>query len=712
MTINIIYSNLNSLSENIISSNIHKFLCDDSESSVYDSKDIIIKNYKPDTFSVKDRTTDGSFMEKNGVSADDWLFSHIYNEINLLEKSGVLKFDNKSKIIDHCNSQLEFFLSYKHKGKTLSSLILNQEIVDIARKILSYCFFKNADVELYSHKRFNEFAFNIIPNLIKNRLLDKKYTSKDCLLFSVASGLIGLDIKGSIAASSRFSSRGILIKNFYDKPYEDIEDFIWRELNNKINCYHFTVDYWEEFNDDVLKRPCNLLWFLDDYIESIFDLFLIQKLLTLNKELYVTIIPKNGRYGNDMSFVDILKVIKEPIFSGLINFLKKDRIVISSKGPRMGAVNLYKLSPEIISLLSSCDCVFIKGCRAYELVQGGLNKISYFAFAVSREFSENETGFDAHLNPLILIQSKPGEFTYWGFKGRTKRSKISRKREFGLCFSTVEEHEIRKRSDALRPLLKEFEKLLELYNIIHKEYRNAYYDEVKLIVDRIGERTKDTYNKIAYRYRELRSEYPGKMDQSFFEKLLDIVNPLVEKEILGDNGQKLHLLDVGTGSGRDLRYFKKFKNLKAIGIDNSPAFIQILNELSQDSEIDKGSFFNANMRKLSLFKEHQFDIVRHNASLLHLPVTPIRIGADEAIAESFRVLKPGGILYIWAKAGDGLKILDTEEGLGERIFQLFTEKSLADLLTRNQFQIISIEKCLEERPSGTIPMIAVFAQKK
>jgi len=264
------------------------------------------------------------------------------------------------------------------------------------------------------------------------------------------------------------------------------------------------------------------------------------------------------------------------------------------------------------------------------------------------------------------------------------------------------------RSEESFMLLEELTSLL----IDNKDIGFKTRTRVNFIIDRISLIVKESYDQIAYKYTQVRSDFPSKMDREFIEKLIFQARELVRDGILGDHSQVLHLLDVGTGSGRDLRYFKKhYSDVRAIGIDISSVFIKILHQLAEEGEIENSSYYELDMRNLNKFENATFDIVRHNASLLHLPVTDLGLGADEAIAESYRVLKPYGIVYIWAKAGQGLKIIDTNEGLGERIFQLFTEELLSNILKRNGFQILSIETREEIRSSNPFDMIAAFAQK-
>ncbi len=180
---------------------------------------------------------------------------------------------------------------------------------------------------------------------------------------------------------------------------------------------------------------------------------------------------------------------------------------------------------------------------------------------------------------------------------------------------------------------------------------------------------------------------------------------------MGDNDGMLTLLDVGTGYGRDLEYLFGLEGIRAIGIDNANNFVKVLETLAENGKLPKGSFYKADMRNLSIFSDESFDIVRNHAALVHIPVTPIGVGADEVIGESFRVLKPHGLFYVYAKQGEGLQYSDTGEGLGGRVFQLYTPELLLNLLKKHGFDVFNVEFYKSTRPTGTVNWIAVYASK-
>lgn len=178
---------------------------------------------------------------------------------------------------------------------------------------------------------------------------------------------------------------------------------------------------------------------------------------------------------------------------------------------------------------------------------------------------------------------------------------------------------------------------------------------------------------------------------------------------MGRDYKNLKLLDVGTGHGRDLKYALEL-GFDAVGVDNADTFINGLEKLANENIIPKDSFAKADMRNLP-FEDNSFDIVRQQASLLHLPIVSKGYTVDKAIEENYRILKEDGLLYVLVKKGDGIQYVDTNEGLGERIFQFHNENTIENLIKRNGFEIIDITNELENRKGKIVEWVMVIAKK-
>lgn len=231
-------------------------------------------------------------------------------------------------------------------------------------------------------------------------------------------------------------------------------------------------------------------------------------------------------------------------------------------------------------------------------------------------------------------------------------------------------------------------------------------DELNRLAREFLEITKQTYDKTAVIYsntNEMRRRYE---DTEKFNLLFETAKRELNKSI-----DELSILDVGTGSGRDIKYIASRGVKKIIGLDNSEGFIKILKELEKRKEIPANSFVKGDMLDLP-FDDEIFDIIRQNASLVHIPITTKGEMLDKAIKESYRVLKEKGILIISVKKGEGVQFIDTKDGLGGRIFQMHTIESITKIIKENKFDVLKIAEEKEYRNNNIIEWINVIAKKE
>lgn len=184
----------------------------------------------------------------------------------------------------------------------------------------------------------------------------------------------------------------------------------------------------------------------------------------------------------------------------------------------------------------------------------------------------------------------------------------------------------------------------------------------------------EKYNKSAVQYARSRL---GAEDRAELEKLKALLRP-------GDA-----VLDVGCAAGRDTRILHDM-GLKATGVDLAEKLLEIAQKANPDIK-----FVLADVRQLP-FKDGSFQAVWASAVLHHVakPEMPI------VLAEFYRILAPGGILYIHTKAGSGR--LQTKEFtvLGaKRHFQLLFPEELEAMLQEGSFQKLE----LKVKPSKSRP---------
>lgn len=175
------------------------------------------------------------------------------------------------------------------------------------------------------------------------------------------------------------------------------------------------------------------------------------------------------------------------------------------------------------------------------------------------------------------------------------------------------------------------------------------------------------------------------------------------------------LLDCGFGSGRDLLIASRL-GYKVFGCE---ACTKYYNDFIVSYPEYKGNLRHEDMRELS-FNSEFFDIVRHNASFLHMPLIGPRYTIHKVFEESWRVLRHGGVMYIYTKAGNGFRLLDTGEGFGLRPFQYFTKDLLAHVLVESGFSVEYLAGIEKDRvlrqPDGAevrkkIPWVEAIARK-
>lgn len=98
------------------------------------------------------------------------------------------------------------------------------------------------------------------------------------------------------------------------------------------------------------------------------------------------------------------------------------------------------------------------------------------------------------------------------------------------------------------------------------------------------------------------------------------------------------VLEPGCGSGAVCRELARWPQIdEMVGLDPSPAFLAKARELA--AGITNLRFDEGDARSLP-YEEAEFDAVVFHTCLTHVP------GAEKAIAEAFRVLRPGGRLAV------------------------------------------------------------------
>lgn len=156
-------------------------------------------------------------------------------------------------------------------------------------------------------------------------------------------------------------------------------------------------------------------------------------------------------------------------------------------------------------------------------------------------------------------------------------------------------------------------------------------------------------------------DYYNRNADSFFQSTARVdMSPLYERflALVGPQGD---ILDAGCGSGRDAKAFKDL-GYQVSAFDASE-------ELARRAEEHVGITVEV-LSFTDFVASQSFDGVWACASLLHLRKAEL----PDALARLWRSLRPGGVLYVSFKLGDG------ERTHGERLFTDLNEQSLHDLI--------------------------------
>lgn len=126
-----------------------------------------------------------------------------------------------------------------------------------------------------------------------------------------------------------------------------------------------------------------------------------------------------------------------------------------------------------------------------------------------------------------------------------------------------------------------------------------------------------------------------------------------------------HILEAGCASGRESAYFIK-KNARVVGVDLSKNLLRIARRNNPRAKYIRANFLRIPKRA------NVFDGVFAHAALVHLEtIREVR----QALREFYRVVKPGGIVYVRVKKHvNGKKtavVSDTFSG-HKRFFRYFT----------------------------------------
>jgi hypothetical protein len=389
-------------------------------------ENIFTKGYEPGTFTIGERKAKPEYISIDDPSSfEDWVIEEAHSDLDrlipIVENHCPWILPSKSDINSIPREVLECF-DYMFDEKTiLADEIYQQEYTDVIRRL--NCIYLTGWPRL-PFNEYDEVNTKLLPVGLRIAAKCENVDLPTLLRISTASGLIGINFKRNASATSVLYTNNIIPVTF-ERSMSKLADQVFGALLDKSNN-GWGINCENEFIYQVLnsRKQLSLIFFTDDFLESIIDLKLIEHILRQNLNLRVTIVPRASRFGNDASYQDIYYFIQQNTFKYLLECVAKKRLFIEPGGPLSGNVNGLRLSKNVLGQIMASDIVFAKGARSFECLQG-LKKPAFFAFAVCRSISEAVTGIDAETGKLVLIYQEQGRHSFIGYRKRHLRPKIS-----------------------------------------------------------------------------------------------------------------------------------------------------------------------------------------------------------------------------------------------------------------------------------------------
>jgi ubiquinone/menaquinone biosynthesis C-methylase UbiE len=163
------------------------------------------------------------------------------------------------------------------------------------------------------------------------------------------------------------------------------------------------------------------------------------------------------------------------------------------------------------------------------------------------------------------------------------------------------------------------------------------------------------------------------------------------------------VLDLGCGACHDAAELSR-RGLKLVGCDPARA---LLIEGLTNREI--ATFVQAESRRLPIL-DSPFDGIWACASLLHVPKSQIGL----ALAEAFRILKLGGVLFTSMSEGDAsAPVLSSSDFLPERTYHYYSDSNWAEMVARAGLEVIDqyVNRSADRLNPGSTGWIETFARK-
>lgn len=202
---------------------------------------------------------------------------------------------------------------------------------------------------------------------------------------------------------------------------------------------------------------------------------------------------------------------------------------------------------------------------------------------------------------------------------------------------------------------------------------------------------KKEYEKTIKAYEELGKEYVESTYEVLSAELPEFINLLKDKS---------KVLDVGCAGGRDSKYFVDAGH-EVVGIDIVDSFLA-----EARKRAPKAKFIKMDILKLDFPKNH-FDAIWANAVLLHFSKDDLL----KILEKFYKILKPGGILHVRLKRGQGAHLVKEKlTGDKYKFYTFYYKKEIEEELRKTGFKIIA-SRILSSQRRKNIKWISVWGGK-
>jgi SAM-dependent methyltransferase len=175
-------------------------------------------------------------------------------------------------------------------------------------------------------------------------------------------------------------------------------------------------------------------------------------------------------------------------------------------------------------------------------------------------------------------------------------------------------------------------------------------------------------------------DYYEEHAQGYFNQTYDVNLQPLWTQLRQELEPRAFILDLGCGSGRDVRYFAD-QGFRVVGVDYAANLLRLAKDFTQQPLV-LGNFH------YPPFRDSAFDAVWAIGSLLHIRRQVI----PYVLAQIHRILKEGAILFTSVKKGCG-------EGMDSqgRYNVFYLRHEWKDILKEQAYDIIGIEETVEIR---------------